>query len=385
MQFQRFLPLIIAAILAVSVGLYIEYSLPASSGATTTISVVYPDALDESEVTDQFAFQILQAEGYHIVPTYYDTGSLAYDSLISGHADIAYDETLSSFQIGGSEQTTCVGGYTLGGAFIAISSDGITSASQLLGKTAEDSGPGTITRYLNDYWFKQAGVAVNANAVSNSSVFLKIGRENYDLVHDLETGAVQEIVVDDFILPDLESAPVNSTANHGPFHVLFHSPDDVLQNCYAVRDSWLSSSANRQTLVRFLAAQYEAQRIFIASPAAFVPFAQKFLPFSSPTEIQYASTFYPSQLIYWPYGMFNLQGNESIASRFQDTDNFLVEAGVLGSPVLNSSVSPYGIANKYFELAALQSIGVYNYPSQPWVTPAFASDIHAWVPSWMGS
>jgi ABC-type nitrate/sulfonate/bicarbonate transport system substrate-binding protein len=385
LQFRRFLPLIVAAILALSVALYIEYSLPASSGATTTINVVYPDALDESEVTDQFAFQILQAEGYRIVPTYYDMASLAYDSLISGHADIAYDETLGSFQIGGSEQTTCVGGYTLGGAFLAISSEGITSPSQLLGKTGEDSGPGTITRYLNDYWFKQAGVAVSSSGVSSSAIFLKVGRENYDLVHDMETGVAQEIVVDDFILPDLESPQVNNTANHGPFHVLFQSPDDILQNCYAVRDSWLSSPANQRTLVKFLAAEYEAQRIFISSPAAFVPFAQKFLPLSSPTEIQYTSVYYPSQFIYWPYGMFNLQGSESVGAKFQETVNFLVQANALSSPVKNSSVSPYGIVNKYFELAALQSLGTYNYPAESWVTPSFSADVHAWVPSWMGS
>ncbi len=379
------MPLLIAVVLAISILYYVESSLPASSGTTNTIKVVYPDSLDESEVTDQFAFQILQAEGFRIDPTYYDSASLAYQSLVSGQADIAYDETGGSFQIAGNQQTTCVGGYALGGAFLAIVGDGITSPSQLLGKTAEDSGPGTITRYLNDYWFKQAGVAVNANAVSNSSVFLKIGRENYDLVHDLETGVAQEIVVDDFILPDIANPSVNTTSNGGPFHVLFTAPNNILETCYTVRDSWLSNPQNQQILVKFLAAQYEAQRIFISSPAGFVPFAQKFLPLSPAGEVQYTSTNYPANFIYWPYGLYNLQGNQSLSVKFQNTVNFLIQAGVLSSPVQNSSVKPYGIVNKYFELAALKMIGSYNYPNQFWVTPSFAADIHSWVPSWMGT
>lgn len=385
MRLGRFLPLLIAVVLAISIAYYIQGSLPASSGETNTIKVVYPDSLDESEVTDQFAFQILQTEGYRIVPTYYDSASLAYQSLVSGQADIAYDETGGSFEIAGNQQTTCVGGYSLGGEFLAIVGDGITNPSQLIGKTAEDSGPGTVTRYLNDYWFKQAHIAVNANGASNSSVFLKIGRENYDLVNDLEKGVAQEIVVDDFILPDMQNPSVNITANGGPFHVLFTAPNDIYETCYAVRDSWLSNPTNQQTLVRFLAAQYEAQRIFISSPAAFVPFAQKFLLFSPPTEIQYTAVNYPAQFVYWPYGLYNLQGNQSVAIKFQNTVNFLIDAGVLTSPVQNNSVKPYGIINKYFELQALQMLGAYNYPNQPWVIPAFASDIHSWVPSWMGN
>ncbi len=94
-------------------------SLPVSSGATNvTLRVVYPDALDESDVSDQFAFQILKAEGINVVPTYYDSASLAYESLVAGQQDIAYDESGGSFGIGGTQQqTTCIGGYMLGGDF----------------------------------------------------------------------------------------------------------------------------------------------------------------------------------------------------------------------------------------------------------------------------
>ena len=87
----------------------------------------------------------------------------------------------------------------LSGTFLAIAGDGITKPSQLLGKTAEDFGPGTIMRYLNYYWFKEAGIAVNTDGPSPDSVYLKNGGENIERVNDLQSGAAQEIVVDDFI------------------------------------------------------------------------------------------------------------------------------------------------------------------------------------------
>jgi len=361
--------------------------LPFSSGTTnSTLAVVYPDSLDESEVTDQFAFQILSAEGIHVNPTYYSSPTLAYESLISGQQDIAYDESGGSFGIGGiQQQTTCVGGYMLSGSFIAIVGDGITNPTQLLGKTAEDSGPGTITRFLNEYWFKEAGIQFNANTQVNGTVYLKAGLENYNLIQDLEKGAVQEVVVDSFILPDLESSSVNSTSNGGPFHVLFYSPNNIFDSCYVVRDDWLVNPANQRILVEFLSAIYQAQRIFIANPAAFVPFAEKLLPYSPLGEIRNTSTLYPAHFTYWPYGEYNLQVDQNVSIKFENTVNFYVQAGVLSGPVQNDSVKPYGIVNKYFELKALQSLGPYNYPNDSWVTLNFTSDIHSWVPSWMGS
>ena len=356
----------IAAILALSLVYYDMNSLPISSGTmNSTLRVVYPDSLDESDVTDQFAFQILAAEGIHVIPTYYSQASLAYESLVAGQQDIAYDETAGPYGIGGTQQqTTCVGGYMLGGSFIAITGDGITTPSQLVGKTAEDSGPGTIARFLNDYWFKQAGIPTNQNAQESGSVFLKAGLENYHLVADLEKGAVQEIVVDSFILFDLENPSVNNTANNGPFHVIFTSPDNIFESCYVVRDSWLSNPTNQKILVEFLSAIYQAQRVFISNPSAFVPFAEKLLPYSPLDELRNTSTYYPSQLTYWPYGQFNLQGDQNVSGKFTDTVNFFVDAGVLSGPVQNDTVKPYGIVNKYFELKALESLGPYNYPDE---------------------
>jgi ABC-type nitrate/sulfonate/bicarbonate transport system substrate-binding protein len=384
-RFGRFIPLILAVVLGASTIYFSIVALPVSSGATNvTLHVVYPDALDESDVSDQFAFQILAAEGIHVVPTYYDSASLAYESLVAGQQDIAYDESGGSFGIGGTQQqTTCIGGYMLGGTFVAIVGDGITEPSQLLGKVADDSGPGSITRFLNEYWFKQAGIPFNLNAPTNGSVYLRTGKENYDLVHDIETGVVQEIVVDNFIIADFESPSVNNSADGGPYHVLFYSPNDNLDTCYVARDNWLENPANQKIAVDFLAALYQAQRIFISNPAAFVTFAEKFLPLSPVNEIQYSSVFYPEHFTYWPYGEYNLQGNQSLAVKFQDTVNFFMQAGVLSAKVNNDSVKPYGIINKYFELQALQSLGPFVYPKESWVNANFSSDLQAWVPSWM--
>ena len=55
---------------------------------------------------------------------------LSLPTLITGQQDIAYDESGGSFGIGGTQQqTTCIGGYMLGGTFVAIVGDGITQPS----------------------------------------------------------------------------------------------------------------------------------------------------------------------------------------------------------------------------------------------------------------
>ena len=181
-------------------------------------------------------------------------------------------------------------------------------------------------------------------------------------MHDLETGQAQEIVVDDFILSDLQSPSVNNTAHNGPFHVLFYSPTDFFNSCYAVRDDWLSISSNQLVLEKFLAAIYQAQRYFISNPGQFVTFAEQQLPETPASEIQFASTFYPSHLAYWAYGLYNLEGNESLQVKYNNTNNFFITAGALKTPAANDSVQPYGVFNKYFELKALQMLGPFTYP-----------------------
>ena len=382
MNLKRYFPIIVACLLAVSIVSAAQLTLPAATGANkATLRVGYPDSLDESDVMDLYAFQILSNEGIQVVPTYYDSPPLAYKALISGQQDIAYDESGGTFFSG--QQTTCIGGYMLSGTFLAIAGHGITSPSQMLGKTAEDFGPGTIMRYDDYYWFKEAGISVNTNGPNPNSVYLKNGGENIERVNDLMSGAAQMIVVDDFILADFSSPAVNNTAHGGPFHVLFYSPDDVFDTCYVVADNWLSSPANQALLVKFLSALYQAQRYFIANPGLFVAFAEQQLPLIPPAEIEFASTFYPGHYTYWPYGLYNIQGNQSLEAKFTATSDFFMTAGVISTPLVNDSVEPYGMINKYFELKALEVIGPYTYPNESWVNPAFSANIQSWVPAWM--
>jgi len=379
---KKYTPIVVACLLVVSIASAAQLTLPAASGASyANLKVGYPDSLDESDVMDLYAFQILANEGIHVVPTYYDSPPLAYKALISGQQDIAYDESGGTFFTG--QQTTCIGGYMLSGTFLAIAGDGITSPSQMLGKTAEDFGPGTIMRYDDYYWFKEAGISVNTNGPSPDSVYLKNGGENIVRVNDLTSGAAQMIVVDDFILADFSSPAVNNTAHGGPYHVLFYSPDDVFDTCYVVADNWLSSPANQALLVRFLSALYEAQRYYISNPGAFVTFAEQQLPLTPSAEIEFASTFYPGHYTYWPYGLYNLQGNQSLQAKFATTSDFFMTAGVISSPLVNSSIQPYGMINKYFELKALEAIGPYSYPNESWVNPTFSANLRSWVPAWM--
>jgi len=369
--------------LVITAAAFALMSLPGSHPAVT-LRVGYPEEIDESDVTDQYAFQLLAAEGIQVTyTTYYESPPLAYKALLTGQQDIIYDETMGSLTSG--QDTTCVGGYQLGGVFLGVAGDNITQSSQLLGKTAADFGPGSILRDLNDYWFAQAGLSVNTLGPSPNSVFLEASGSDVETIHDLESGQAQEIVADDFILADLQSPNVNNSAHNGPFHVLFYAPNDIYSSCYAVRDDWLADQSNQLILEKFLAAIYQAQRYFISNPNQYVTFAERELPETNQMEIQFASTFYPMQLAYWPYGSYNLQGNESLQTKYNNTNSFFMTAGVLQSPVANDSVQPYGVFNKYFELAALEMIGPYTYPSQSWVNSSFVSKVQSWVPSWMDS
>jgi ABC-type nitrate/sulfonate/bicarbonate transport system substrate-binding protein len=357
-------------------------AFPTSSQPTVTLKVGYPEEIDESDVTDLFAFQLLAKEGIQVTyTTYYENPSLAYKGLLASDQDIILDETMGSLVSG--QDTTCVGSYQLGGVFLAVAGDNITSPSQMLGKTAADFGPGSIMRDLNDYWFTQAGIAVNTVGTNPSSVYEEAAPGDVQTLHDLLTGQAQEIVADDFILSDLQSPTVNSSAFNGPFHVLFYAPANIYSSCYAVRDSWLASPSNQVLLEKFLGALYQAQRYFILHPTRFVNYALDQLPESPEAEIQFASTFYPAHLAFWPYGVYNLQGNESLQIKYNNTNQFFIDAGILKSPVANGTVQPYGVFNKYFELKALQMIGPYTYPQEIWVNDTFTSNLQHWVPAWM--
>ena len=383
MRFSRYIPLILVVILVISIGSYALLSLlaPADHGqGQVTLRVGYPEAVDESDVIDVYAFQLLAKEGVSVIPTYYGTPPLGYEGLIAGQQDVLFDETMGSLLTG--QNTTCVGGTWLGGPYVGLVGDGITKPSQMLGKTAADFGPGSILRDLNEYWFTQAGIPINTAGPSPNSVYLENSGGDLTTYNDLVTGQAQEIVLDDFIISDLSA--INDTAHNGPYHVLFPPLDSAYASCYAVRDNWLSNPANQLVLEKFLAAIYQAQRYFVSNPSQFVPFANQQLGNGSSAEVQFASTYYPGHMVYWPYGLFNLQGNQSLQAKYNGTNQFFITAGLLAGPVANDSVKPYGVFNKYFELKALQMLGPYQYPNESWVTPTFASDIQAWVPSWMG-
>jgi ABC-type nitrate/sulfonate/bicarbonate transport system substrate-binding protein len=384
MRIARFIPLLLAIIMTTSVILYAQATVPPAS-TTISLRLGYPDSLDESDVMDLYAVQILKGEGINVQSTYYDAPPLAYEALVAGQQDIVYDESDGSYGLSGVYyNTTCIGGYMLSGTFLAIAGSNITKPSQMIGKTSEDFGPGTTMRYLDEYWFKQLGIPTNLNGPSPGSVYLKNGGENYERVHDLESGVAQMIVVDDFILADVDSPSINNSAHGGPFHVLFNSPDNYYDTCYVARDDWLTSPANALLAEKFLAALYEAQRWAISYPQQYVQFAIQQLPETPVNEIEFASSYYPQHYTYWPYGLYNLQGAQSLAIKFNDTSQFFIEAGVITSPIKNDSAQPFGVINKYFELKALQMIGPYTYPDQSWVNPTVVSDIQSWVPSWEG-
>ena len=383
----KYVPLIVSIILIIGVVSYALASVPPSSvPSSVTLRVGYPDSLDESDVSDLYAYsQILPAEGINVIPTFYDAPPLSYKGLIAGQQDISLVSSSSQFiGVSQGEQTTIVTCYSLAGTFLAIAGNGVTNPSQLLGGSVDDFGPGSQTRALNLYWFAEAGVKTNTQGPVNGSVYLRASGGNVARVHDIETGVAQAIVVDDFVLADLQDPAVNNTAHHGPFHVLFFAPSDVISVCYAVRDDWLNVPANQQVLVKWIAGITQAQRYFISNPQEAVTYAESQLPLTAPSEIQFVSTFYPGHYTYWPYGSYNLQGPLSIDNLLTNTNNFQVIAGNIAAPVANASV-PYGVVNGGFELQALQSLGPYQYPCQSWVDQTFINNVNAWVPPSLGS
>ncbi|MGI0079533.1 MAG: hypothetical protein ACRECH_07905 [Nitrososphaerales archaeon] len=389
----RFLPIVVAIILAGTL-VYTAMATVPQAGTNVNLRVGYPDSLDESDVTDMYAYsQILAPEGIHVTPTFYDAPPLSYKGLISGQQDIAFDTSAQTMALGPGgtppQQTTCVTSYALAGVFLSIAGQGITSPQQMINKTTDDFGPGSSTRSLNLYWYSQAKVPVSQDTPAPNTVLLRNIGGNIARVHDLQSKSAAAIVVDDFILADFQGA-ANTTANGGPFHVLFYAPNNFYDNCFAVNDNWLSQSSNgipnTQIIVKYIQAIIQAQRYFISNPSAMVTFAESQLPLTSPSEIAFTSTFYPGHYTYWPYGAYNLIGPANVTGVFAQTNAYFIAVGILTSPVSNSSVSPYGVVNKWFENQALVNLGKYTYPaSSSWMTSTFQSYIASVVPTQFGT
>jgi len=389
MAAARYLPLLVGVILAVAVvASAVSYVPRPASKSNITLRVGYPDSLDESDVSDLYAFSnILQPEGITVVPTFYDAPFLSYQGLEAGQQDIALVSGNSFFAgVSQGAQTTFVSCYSLGGVFLMVAGHGITNPAQLKGGAVDDFGSGSQSRALNLYWFSQAGVPTNTVGLNPNSVYLRPSGPNPTRVTDLEKGTsnVSAIVVDDFILPDV-SGSANTTANGGPFHVLFYSPNNVEGVCYAVRDSWLSNPENQNTLVSFLSAIIQAQRDFIKDPSLTLSYASSQLPLTSTNEIKFVSTFYPAHFTYWPYGAYNLQGALSVQNLLINSNNFYKVTGTISGSLSNSTVKPFGIINKWFEYKALQQLGPFSYPCQSWVTKGFANQVNSIVPLSLGS
>ena len=390
MSAVRFLPIVIAIILAGTMFVAAQANVPQAS-TTTTLRVGYPDSLDESDISDLYAYShILAQEGINVIPTFYDAPPLSYKGLITGQQDISFDTSSQTIALGPGgnppQQTTCVTSYALAGVFLTISGQGITQPSQMVGKVLEDFGVGSSTRALDLYNMERAGVPVSQDVANSSAVELKNGGGNIARVADLEAGRVAAITTDDFILSDFISPSINITAHGGPFHVLFYAPTNYWDNCFAVKDSWLQNTANQAVLVKFIEAIIQAQRDFISNPSLMVSYAVSQLPLTLAPEIQFTSTFYPSHYTYWPYGAYNLQGVWNVTGMYASTQNYFLQTGVITSAVANSTVQPYGVVNKYFELQALNALGPYTYPkSASWMTSTFQSYIGSVVPTQFGS
>ena len=389
MTLVRYVPLIVAIILASSVAIYATAIVPPATTPThITLRVGYPDSLDESDVPDIWAYQhILAPEGITVIPTFYDDPALSYKSLITGQSDIAYaGNTLLFDGLLLGVQATCLTSYALSSGFSIITNGGISNLHQLIGKWVEDSGPGTGTRAQILYQLATNGIPYSETGVYNASaVNFRTGVGNVARVHDLLSNATQGISVDTFIVSDFSSPSENTTANGGPFHVF---PELLIPDCIATTDAWLQKPGNYQIAVEFIAALTEAARYFISNPQFALHYEEQQLPETSPQEIQFAVNYYPTNYIYFPWGEFNLVGplvNET--ALFHTVNNYLLTTNLETGAVVNSSVHPYGVWNKYIELKALQSLPKYYFPCSlypGYVTSSFIQFVKESVPPSLG-
>lgn len=405
MSFTKYVPIIVAVILAVAMVSYAVATVPSvAQSNTVTLRVGYPDSLDESDVSDTWAFtHILPNEGINVIPTYYDAPPLAYKGLISGQQDIVLVSTSSSMLgITEGEQTTCLTAYNVGSGFITISNSNITTAQQMLGKTVEAFGPGSSTYADQVYFFHilhGMKTVYSPSTPQSDAVNIKFSAGNVARVADLRSNVTQAISVDTFILPDFQGA--NNVS--GQYHVLM--PPTAIKapsGCYLVMDSWLT--AHYQLALKFVEGLMQSIRFFDSYPtpshsdpnvlmANGQPFnAQAYeesqLPLTSPTEIAFAVQYYPLNLIYSPWGEYNFGHPYSMQDLFDATNQLQIATDAYTTPV-SITATQYGVWNSTLEQTALQALGPYTlncalYSQQALYNPSVGSFIQSILPSQYG-
>jgi NitT/TauT family transport system substrate-binding protein len=123
-------------------------------------------------------------------PTAFSTGTEETTAILAGQLDAAYvgpNPAINAWQKSGGTAIKIVSGAATGGASIVVAK-GITSASQLKGKTLATPSLGNTQDVALRYWLKQNGITTNATGGGDASI--KPTTPNSAAVLEFESGQI---------------------------------------------------------------------------------------------------------------------------------------------------------------------------------------------------
>jgi NitT/TauT family transport system substrate-binding protein len=123
-------------------------------------------------------------------PTAFSTGTEETTALLAGQLDAAYvgpNPAINAWQKSGGTAIRIISGAATGGASVVVAK-GITSVSQLRGKTLATPSLGNTQDVALRYWLKQNGLATNATG--GGDVFIKPTTPNSAAVLEFKSGQI---------------------------------------------------------------------------------------------------------------------------------------------------------------------------------------------------
>jgi NitT/TauT family transport system substrate-binding protein len=188
-------------------------------------------------------------------PTAFSTGTQETTALLAGQLDAAYvgpNPAINAWQKSAGSAIKIISGAATGGASVVVKS-GITSASQLKGKTLATPSLGNTQDVALRYWLKQNGVTTTATG--GGDAFIKPTTPNSAAVLEFKSGQIDGAS---------EPAPYDIEMVQDGGTVLLSEPG--VTTLLVVTQSFLS--AHPAVVADLLKAQVQANDFIKSSPAA---------------------------------------------------------------------------------------------------------------------
>jgi NitT/TauT family transport system substrate-binding protein len=187
-------------------------------------------------------------------PTAFSTGTEETTAILAGQLDAAYvgpNPAINAWQKSGGTAIKIVSGAATGGASVVVSK-GITSASQLKGKTLATPSLGNTQDVALRYWLKQNGITTTATG--GGDAFIKPTTPNSAAVLEFKSGQ---------IAGGSEPAPYDIEMVSDGGTVLFSEPG--VTTLLVVTQSFLS--AHPAIVADLVKAQIQANNFIKSDPA----------------------------------------------------------------------------------------------------------------------